>query len=196
MNAEWLSSRALADLGLAACGENVRIHVSCVVIAADRLRLGSHVRIDPFCILSAQGGLHLGNHVHIGSHGSVSGRAAIQIDDHVNLSHGVRLFSSSDDFASGLAGPMVPERFRAVRTAPVRLARHALIGANAVVLPGSDFAEGAALGALSLAKGDLTAWWIHAGCPARPLRRRDRDTILARQRQVEQGPAMGPVESL
>ena len=39
------------------------------------------------------------------------GPAAIQIEDHVNLSHGVRLFSSSDDFASGLAGPMVPSCF-------------------------------------------------------------------------------------
>lgn len=185
MNEAWLCPDALAALGLAACGQNVSIHPSCVLIDADRLSLGSHVRIDPFCILSAGAGLQLGNHVHIGPHVSICGRAPIQIDDHVNLSHGVRLFSSSDDFASGLAGPMVPERFRAVLSAPLLLRSHALVGANAVLLPGASLGEGAAVGALSLVKGELAAWWIHAGCPARPLRRRDRDTVLARQRLLE-----------
>ena len=185
MNEAWLSREALVSLGLAACGDNVRLHPSCVLIGADRLSLGSNVRIDPFCILSAGGGLRIGSHVHIGPHGSISGRAAIRIDDHVNLSHGVRLFSSSDDFASGLAGPLVPEPLRAVHTAPVWLRLHALVGANAVVLPGAVFGEGAAVGALSLVKGELEPWWIHGGCPARPLRRRDRETVLERQRQLD-----------
>lgn len=175
MNAAWLGPNALAALGLAACGDNVRI--------------------DPFCILSAGAGLQLGNHVHIGPHGSICGRAPIQIDDHVNLSHGVRLFSSSDDFASGLAGPMVPERFRAVVSAPLLLRRHALVGANTVVLPGALLGEGAAVGALSLVKGEVAAWWIHAGCPARPLRRRDRDTVLARQRALEEASSWPPAEA-
>jgi acetyltransferase-like isoleucine patch superfamily enzyme len=186
MNDPWLSRAGLAALGLAACGEEVWIHPSCVLIAPERLSIGSHVRIDPFCVLSAGGGMRLGSRVHIGPHVSLSGRAPIQIDDHVNLSHGVRVFSTSDDFAAGLAGPMVPERFRAVLTAPVKLGRHSLVGANAVLLPGAVLGEGAAVGALSLVKGELEGWWIHAGCPTRPLRRRDRDTVLALQRRLEE----------
>ena len=55
----------LQSLGVE-CGENVRIHHSCVLIGTENLRIGNHVRVDCFALLSAgPDGITIGNHVHI-----------------------------------------------------------------------------------------------------------------------------------
>jgi len=53
------------------------------------------------------------------------------------------------------------------------------LGANAVALPGTVLSEGATVGALSLAKGALGPWMLHAGVPAKPVAPRDKDGVLA-----------------
>jgi acetyltransferase-like isoleucine patch superfamily enzyme len=177
-NAWFLSTEDLAGLGFAEMGENVLIHESVVLVGVERMRFGSHIRIDPFCIISA-GDVSIGSHVHIAAHVLLSGAAGITLHDFSGISHGAKLLSASDDFFAGvLTGPTVPVEFRNVTAAPIVIGRHAVIGANSVVLPGTQMQDGAMLGALSLARGTLEAWKVHAGTPARVVGGRDEEGVL------------------
>ncbi len=177
-NGEFLGRSELESLGIRCGGDDVRIHTSVVIVAPEHLRLGNHVRVDPFSLLSASGEISLGNHIHIGSHCTLIGASAIWVEDFAGISHGARLFSASDDFGGGcLTGPTVPDQLRNVISAPIYLRRHAVVGSDAVVLPGVTMGEGAILGALSLLRSDLPEWQIWSGVPARYLRDRQRDPL-------------------
>nr|WP_255560287.1 hypothetical protein [Reyranella sp. MMS21-HV4-11] len=79
---------------------------------------------------------------------------------------------------------MVPRHVKgAVEIGDITLGRHCIVGANSTVMPHVTFGDGACLGAQSLAKKNLEAWTLHAGVPARKLRDRDRDGILALEAQ-------------
>jgi acetyltransferase-like isoleucine patch superfamily enzyme len=179
-NAAFLTGDELAALGFASLGSNVRIHKSCVLINCQNMSLGDGVRIDPFCVLSAGSSLEIGTYVHIAAHGVVMGSAPIVLGDFAGMSHGARVLSASDDFVGGaLIGPTVPEAYRNVDARAVTMERHAVIGAGTLVLPGSVLEEGATVGSLSLVKGRLAAWTVNFGTPARKLRSRDREGVLA-----------------
>ncbi|ABQ67160.1 acetyltransferase [Rhizorhabdus wittichii DC-6] len=183
-NAAFLSPDELAELDFAHLGKDVLIHSTCVLVNCQRMSIGDGVRIDPFCVLSPGSSLEIGDHVHIAAQCVLMGSAAIALGDFAGLSHGVKILSASDDFVGGsLIGPTIPDAFRTVDARPVRLARHAVIGAGGLVLPGSTIEEGATVGSLSLVKGSLAAWTVNAGTPARKVRDRDRDGVLDAERR-------------
>ena len=89
----------------------------------------------------------------------------------------------SDDFSGGrICGPMVPPHHRHVVTARIEIGRHAVLGANSVILPGGGIGEGATVGALSLVKTPLEPWTVNAGVPTRVVSRRDRAGVRAQER--------------
>ena len=158
---EFVARPELEALGVSCGGDDVRVHVSVVLVGCERLRLGDHVRIDPFTLVSASGGVLLGNHVHIGSHCSLIGSGGIEIEDFAGISHGARLFSACDDFSGlSLTGPTVSDSHRTVTCAMIKVGRHAVVGSSAVMLPGGGLEEGAVLGALSLLHDQVPAWEI------------------------------------
>lgn len=170
LNADFLPRSALEALGFKALGEDVRVHSTAVLVGCEMISLGSRIRIDPYVVISVSGGISVGSNVHIATHCSLSGRAAVEIGDFCGLSQGVRVFASTDDFSgSALTGPTVPKEFTAVRSAPVRIGRHAVVGAGSVLLPGAELEEGVAVGALSMVDRRLEGWSIYAGAPARRL---------------------------
>lgn len=178
-NARFLTGAELIELGFAEMGENVLIHHSVVLVGAERMRLGSNIRIDPFCVISASEEVTIGTHVHIAAHVLLSGVAGITLHDFSGVSHGAKILSASDDFSAGvLTGPTVPADLRKLHAARVVIGRHAVIGANSVVLPGAQVGDGAMVGALSLARGALEAWTVHAGVPARAVGVRDKAGVL------------------
>jgi galactoside O-acetyltransferase len=62
----FLTEEELAALGLASCGEDVKISRKTSIYGAERIAIGDHVRIDDFCVISAgAGGISIGSHVHI-----------------------------------------------------------------------------------------------------------------------------------
>ncbi|MEJ1161794.1 acyltransferase [Prosthecomicrobium sp. N25] len=190
LNAAFLSADEVRELGLAHVGKDALIHRLAVLVRPETISIGDHTRIDPFVVLSAREGVEIGRNVHVGAHTSLTGRARIVMEDFSAVSHGVRVFSSSDDFEGlGLTNPTVPEEFRAARTAPVRIGRHAIVGAGSVLLPGAVLAEGTGVGALSLVASVLDPWTLYAGVPVRRLRDRQRKPIaleaayLARERE-------------
>jgi galactoside O-acetyltransferase len=173
---EPLRREELLALGVAEVGEDVVVDPFVRIIDPARLRIGSHVRIDAFAVLSpGEGGIRIGDRVHIAAHAFLAGAAAIELDDFAGLSGRVSIYSSSDDYSgAALTNPTVPADLRAVVTAPVRIGRHAIVGAGSVVLPGVEVGDGCAIGALSLVRRSTPPFTTWAGSPARALGVRSR----------------------
>jgi galactoside O-acetyltransferase len=166
-------------------GESVLIHAHARVLGVDRIHFGSHIIIDDFVFIGAHQELVLGNYVHIASHASITGGGRCVLADFVGISSGARILSGTDDFAGGgLTGPTVPAELRIVTRNQVIIESHAVIGLNAVVLPGVTVGEGATVGAGSVVTHDLAPWTIYAGAPARPLRPRDRESVLTAEARL------------
>jgi len=156
------SASELQSLGVE-CGENVRIHRSCVLIGTENLRIGNHVRVDCFALLSAgPDGITIGNHVHIAAGAYLfGGGGPIVMEDYSGLSSRVSLYTSTDDYLDGfMTNPTVPDELRKVRSAGITLRKHVIVGAGAVVLPGVELGEAAAIGALTCVQRDVGAFEI------------------------------------
>lgn len=184
----FLAREQIEAIGFARVGQDVMISAHACFYGAERIELGEHVRIDDFCILSAgEGGIRIGDYVHIAPYAFMVGQARIDMEDFTCLSWRAGIFSSSDDF-SGLwmTNPTVPAIYRQPRHAPVRLARHALVGAGSIVLPGVTLGEGTAVGAQSLVIKDCEPFRIYFGVPAKPIKSRRRELLdLERRLRVE-----------
>jgi dTDP-4-amino-4,6-dideoxy-D-glucose acyltransferase len=169
----------LAALGLASYGADVKIDAAARFYGAGRIELGSHVRIDAFTVLSAgEGGIRIGSRVHIAAFGFMAGAGPIELEDFANISGRVSIYSSNDDYTgAALTGPTIPDELCDVQVAPVRICRHAIIGAGSVILPGVTIGEGAAVGALSIVKRDVEPFTIVAGPDARVIGERKRDLL-------------------
>jgi acetyltransferase-like isoleucine patch superfamily enzyme len=185
----FYAQEELDDLGFASLGRNVLLSRKASFYGRSRISIGSHSRIDDFCVLSAgDGGIAIGRHVHIGVMSTLIGRGRIELGDFCTVSGRVSIYSSTDDWSgASLMSPTVPTEFTDVDHRPVRLARHAAVGAGTVILPGTDAGEGAVIGALSLARGRLEPFYIYVGTPARRARARKRD-MLDLERRLETGP--------
>lgn len=166
-------------------GEDVTIWPKARILSPERIEIGDSVIIDDFVMLMGGERTSIGSFVHIAAYASVMGGGVLEMADFSALSGGVRLYTGTDDFSGeALAGPTVPDRFRKVERSRVALGRHALVGTGCVVLPGVRIGEGAAVGANSLVNRDLAPWTIYAGSPARPLRPRNRERMLALEAEL------------
>jgi acetyltransferase-like isoleucine patch superfamily enzyme len=178
MNGEFLPQEDLHKLGLARFGAGVLVHRSVVLINCDQISLGDFVRIDAFSILSAGQKIQVGRNVHIGAHCILTGQESIILDDFSGLSHGVKVYASSDDYSgAAMTNPTVPENYRRVQSAPVHVGRHAIVGSGTVILPGAHIGEGCAVGALSLVNHPIDPWGIYVGIPAKKTGSRSQNIL-------------------
>jgi dTDP-4-amino-4,6-dideoxy-D-glucose acyltransferase len=171
---DFLSDTELSALGFAAVGGEVRISRGAAIYSPHLVSIGDRSRIDAFAVLSTTGGIVIGRNVHISAHVTIAGSEQVTLEDFVSVSIRATLLTANDDFrGAALHGPTVPDEFRHVHAAPIRVARHAMIGAGSVVLPGVTIGAGAAVGALSLVKDDVAPGMVVAGIPAREIGRRE-----------------------
>lgn len=143
--------------------------------------------IDDFVFIYAteENPVSIGRYVHIASFVSISGGPVV-IDDYACIGAGSRLLAGSDSFmGDALVGSAVPARYRKVRRAQITLRKHAVIGANCVIMPGVTIGTGACVGANSFVMRDVPAWTIVAGSPARFLRNRPSGIIKFLEKQLE-----------
>lgn len=167
----------LADLHeTAIIGKTVRIRKPGLV----RIRAGSI--IDDFTYISC--GLTVGRFTHIGANSVIiGGDAQVDIGDFVNIAPGIRLIAASNDFSGGgLVGPTIPAAYASASvSSTIKVADHVLFGTNVVVLPGTSVPEGLSAGAGTVLspKIVLEPWTVYVGNPARPIKLRARETILA-----------------
>jgi galactoside O-acetyltransferase len=183
----FLTPAELGRLPLRRLGARVKLSRHAVLHGAERIEIGDDTRIDDFCVLSAgEGGIELGAHVHLAVMVTLVGSARIHVGDFAGLSARTSVLSATDDFSGEwLTGPTVPMHLRRVAAAPVSIGRHVVVGAGCVILPGTRIGDGAALGAMSLAKGELAGLRLHAGVPARNLKPRS-DRMFGLDRELDE----------
>ena len=148
---------------------NIRVRVP------DHFQIGEGSIVDDWCYFSTRVNVGVGSHV--ANNVSVAGGPHLQftMGDYSSLSAGVRVWCASNDFTTDLiaigGGQLEGD---------VTLGDYTGVGANSVVMPGAVIPEGCAVGALSFvpAFSELEPWTVYAGIPVKPLRGRDRDSVL------------------
>lgn len=171
---------------LGSCGKNVIIGRTVRIRYPELVHIGDNCIIDDFTYISTA--LRMSEYVHIAAGCKLIGgrKCQVRMDRFSTLAPNVVLSAGSDDYRAGIATPFVPEKYKGnVEYGDIVIGRHCIVGASAVVLPRVTFADGAALGALSLAKRNLKAWTLYAGIPARELARRDKAAILAAEKKFK-----------
>jgi acetyltransferase-like isoleucine patch superfamily enzyme len=124
------------------------------------LRIGRRCHIAQSVVLQAHGGLTIGD-----SSGVASGAKLY------TLSHHYRdLTGRGDPAVIYKFSPCAPEEEQALIASPVVLEDSTAIGLNAVVLPGSTIRQGSWVGALSLVVGEIPAFTVASGNPAKVLK--------------------------
>jgi acetyltransferase-like isoleucine patch superfamily enzyme len=173
----YLLPDQLAAMGFAFLGRNVRISDKAAIYGAEQMRIGDNSRIDDFCVIS--GKVEMGRNVYIGPFALIAGGTpGVFFDDFATLAYRVQIFSQSDDYSGRtMTNPTVPAAYKAEIKTPVRVGRHAIVGAGSTVMPGADLAEGTSVGSASLILRPTEPWSIYAGSPARRLRARDKGLL-------------------
>jgi acetyltransferase-like isoleucine patch superfamily enzyme len=175
-----------SQFGFRQVGRNVRIYSGAKIIGAPFITLGDNIIIDDFVFIYANAPTVIGSHVHIASFCSLVGGGELRIGDFCSLSSGVRVLTGTDDFlGAGLTNSTIPAEFRQVQRSHVHIGRHSMVGTNTVLLPGVRIGEGSAIGAGSLVNRDLAPWGIHVGSPARRIRERPSERILAQEAALQ-----------
>lgn len=168
-----------------AIGEDVIIWDKAQIVAPEKIVLGDSVIIDDFAFVTGASSFTIGSFVHIAGHTSIGGGGEFLMEDFAGLSGGVRIYTGNEDYLGGcLTNPAVPPPYRRPTRSHVRIRKHAIIGANAVVLPGVAIGEGAVVGALSLVTRDCEPWTIYAGVPAKPIKERPREKMLELEKEL------------
>ncbi|MHA1220295.1 MAG: acyltransferase [Candidatus Heimdallarchaeota archaeon] len=168
------------------CGNNVIIGKTARIRYPELVEIGDNVIIDDFTYISTA--LKVDDYVHISSGCKLIGgrESLITLGKFSTLSPNVVLAAGSDDYHSGIATPLVPNKYKANCVhGSIILGKHCIVGSNAVVLPNVCLGDGAVLGALSLLKEDAQAWTINYGTPARQNGLRDKEEILKLQNDFE-----------
>lgn len=160
-------------------GEDVKIWPEAKIVLPELIAIGNSVIIDDFVFFVGGPGTRIGDFVHIGSHTSICGGGEFVMEDFSGLSGGVRVYTGNEDYAGGcLTNPTVPFPYRVAKRSFVRVGKHAIVGANSVILPGVEIGEGAVVGACSLVTKSCEPWTTYFGSPAKPLKRRKSVKIL------------------
>lgn len=166
-------------LGLAEVGRDVTIWPMAKIVGMEAIRIGDSVIIDDFVFLMGGKSTRIGSFVHIASFTSVTGGGEFVMEDFAGLSGGIRVYTGNEDYSGEfLTNPAVPHPYRVPIRSFVRIGKHAIVGANAVVLPGVTVGEGAVVGANSLITKNCDPWTVYAGSPARPIKSRPKERIL------------------
>ena len=126
-------------------------------------RIGRNSRIYPRCEIWAPWNLQCEDVVAIADGAIVYNPARITLGSHATISQQAYLCGAGHDIDD--AGfPMVSQ--------PINIGRYCWVCARAVVLPGVTLHDGAVLALGAVATGDLQAWGVYAGMPARLVRER------------------------
>ncbi len=172
-------------LNFARVGKDVTIWPLAKIISPEVISIGNSVIIDDFVFLMGGKKTVIGDFVHIASFSSITGGGEFLMEDFTCLSSGVRVFTGNEDYLGGcMTNSAVPPPYRVPIRSSVTLKKHAIVGANSVILPGVVIGEGAVVGAHSLVKKDCKPWTIYGGSPAKELKARICEKILALEAQL------------
>lgn len=166
-------------------GEDVLVWGGARIVSPERISIGDSVIIDDFVFIMGGEETVLGSFIHIAAFSSLVGGGRLIMEDFSGLSGGSRVYTGNEDYSgSCLTNPAVPSPYRVPIRSFVHIKRHVIVGANSVILPGVTIGEGAVVGANSLVRADCDPWTIYVGSPAKPLRKRPKETIVELEREL------------
>ncbi len=166
-------------LGFGSIGQDVMIWPLAKIVSPEVISIGDSVIIDDFVFIMGGRKTIFGSFVHIASFTSVMGGGNFTMEDFTGLSGGTRVYTGNEDYLGGsLTNPTIPAPYRKPIRSFVHIKKHALVGANTVILPGTTIGEGAVIGANSLVTEDCEPWTIYVGSPVKVLRARPKERIL------------------
>jgi acetyltransferase-like isoleucine patch superfamily enzyme len=173
-NSGYYQSQQLKTFGFKRVGKNVEIAKNCTIVGLENISLGNNIRIDSNVIIAANTGyLKLGNHIHIGAGSYLGCGGGINFSDFSGLSQNVHIYSASEDYSGkSMTNPTVLKKYRKIKSSPVFLKKHAIIGSGSVILPGVTIGTGASVGALSFIHISLDSWSVYFGVPAQKVNKR------------------------
>ena len=158
-----------------------KVHSSANI--AGEVDIGANSRIDAFVTIT--GNVRIGRNVHISTGACIFGGEGVDIGDYSAISVGVKIFTATEDLrGESMTNPTISAAYRNTFSAPIRIGKHCVVSAGAVLLPGAELLDGACVGALSLVKEQLWEWAIYAGIPAKMLKARSKN-LLNLQKQYE-----------
>lgn len=160
-------------------GEDVFIHQQAIIKHSQLCTIGSHVAIDNGVTFSTQ--VEIGDYVHIAPFVCTIGGKSNKVvfKDFSFAAAGTKIVVGSEDYTGeGLVGPTIPLKYRKLILQDIVFERFSGCGVNCAIMPGVTFGEGAILGANSLATKNLEPWTIYVGSPAKPVKIRNRETII------------------
>lgn len=135
---------------LKSCGKNVTIGKTVRIRNPELVEIGDNAIIDDFTYIS--GNVSIGNYVHIAASCSLqASKSKIILDDFSGLSSGCRVIASGAEFVNcGFDYATIPSELRyGGVNKEVFIGKYVQIGANSVILPGSNLPIGFTCGALS-----------------------------------------------
>lgn len=135
-------------------GRKFRVGRGAIISAPHQLVVGNEVAVGPRTVIQVNG--VIGDYALIGMHVQIVGR-----EDHAFDQVGVPMLRST----------WVADRDPRIRDA-VTVGRDVWIGASAVILSGVVIGEGSIIGAGSVVTGDIPAFTVAVGNPARVVARR------------------------
>lgn len=140
---------------------------------ADRITVGKGSRIDGFVKLEGGERLEIGRYVHIASfaHIGIGGGVTI-IEDLAAVASGGRVISGSNKMDALSVSAVAPAHLQRIEKSVTRLCKYSCVYTNAVVCPGVTLHEGAVLLPGAVATGDVPAWEIWGGVPAKFVAKR------------------------
>lgn len=136
-----------------------------MVLRAFGAQLGPNCHVYPGASIWAPWNLRCDDAVGIADGAVIYNPAPVHLGSHSVVSQQAYLCGASHDIDDP-AFPMVSQ--------PIHIGAYAWVCARATVCPGVTMSEGAVLALGAVATGDLQAWTVYAGMPARELRPRRR----------------------
>jgi len=174
----YLTDDQLINMGFKYLGFNVKISDKASLYDIEQIEIGDYSRIDDFCVIS--GKIKIGRNVHITSQCLIAGGdKGIIFDDFSAIAYGVKVFTQSDDYSGAyMTNPTVPSIYTKIAKRSIYIGRHVIVGANSIILPGSQLKEGVSVGVNSLIQGILKDWGIYSGNPVKYIRKRKQELLI------------------
>lgn len=167
-------------------GEDVFISEQSLIKRPHLCEIGSHNAIDNGVTISTE--LIMGDYIHIAPFVVVIGgeKSKLILEDFSFIASGTKIVCGSEDYSGeGLVGPTIPEEYRKINYNTVKFEKFAGCGVNCSIMPGVTLAEGSILGANSLLTKDTEPWTIYVGSPAKPIKKRKKETIIDFSKKIK-----------
>lgn len=159
-----------ANLG--SCGMNLFVDQHASAFGIQNIHIKNDTHIDTgVVLLCAKGRLEIGNFCHIANNVIINGKPFVKIGDGTAVAAGAKIYGSTAKSNGKSFSPMS----LCVNTAEVgvEIGANALVGINAVVLPGAKIGNYACLGANSYLDKEIKSKMIAIGNPAKEVKTRE-----------------------